>query len=118
MAGVNIWLTGSRMERLQLAFPKSRGKPWLGDWRVLRGTIYPKKNRLRWKGTHRIWAAENTLHQLRAMVSRGFVRPVLGQALPSGTGENVIINSTHLKAHRTVAGLLNGGARPGVIRRA
>ena len=41
------WLTDEQMARLQPFFPKSHGKPWVDDWRVLSGIVFVNRNGLR-----------------------------------------------------------------------
>ena len=43
------WLTDEQMARLLPYFPKSRGKLWVDDRRVLSGIIFVNRNGLRWR---------------------------------------------------------------------
>ncbi len=44
-----FWLTDEQMERLRQFFPKSHGKPLVGDRRVLSGIIFVNCNGRRWR---------------------------------------------------------------------
>ena len=41
-----FWLTDEQMARLAPFFPKSHGKPWVDDRRVLSGIIFINRNGL------------------------------------------------------------------------
>ena len=107
----HYWLTDSQMERLRPFFPKSRGKPRVDDRRVLSGIIYIKKNGLQWKDASSVYGSPETLYNPFVRWSRMgvFARVFVELAQPGTDGETVMIDSTHLKAHRTAASLSKGG---------
>jgi transposase len=43
-----LWLSEAQVERLMPFFPKSRGKPWVDDRRVLSGILFIQRNGLMW----------------------------------------------------------------------
>jgi len=111
----HFWLTGEQMERLRPFFPKSRGKPRVDDRRVLSGIIYIQKNGLQWKDAPSIYGPPKTLYNRFVRWSRmGVFARILAELARSGAhGETIMIDSTHLKAHRTAASLSKGGLARG-----
>ena len=109
--GGHFWLTDEQMERLRPFFPKSRGKPRVDDRRVLSGIIYVKKSGLQWKDTPSVYGPPKTLYNRFVRWSRMGVFSQIFAALAGEAGEpdRLIIDSTHLKAHRTAASLLKRG---------
>jgi transposase len=99
------------MERLRPFFPKSRGKPRVDDRRVLSGIIYIKKNGLQWKDAPAVYGPPKTLYNRFVRWSRMgvFARIFVELAQPGPDGDVIMIDSTHLKAHRTAASLSKGG---------
>ena len=104
-------LTDAQMDRLQPVFPKSRGKPRVDDRRVLSGIIYIKKNGLQWKDAPLVYGPPKTLYNRFVRWSRMgvFARIFLELAQPGEDDDVIMIDSTHLKAHRTAASLSKGG---------
>lgn len=43
------WLSDEQMDRLHPYFPKSYGKPCVGDRRVPTGIVFVNRNGLRWR---------------------------------------------------------------------
>ncbi|WP_407947353.1 IS5 family transposase [Phaeovulum veldkampii] len=107
----HFWLSDAQMERLRPFFPKSRGKPRVDDRRVLSGIIYVQKNGLQWKGVPAVYGPPKTLYNRFVRWSRMgvFARIFAELAQPGPDGETIMIDSTHLKAHRTAASLSKGG---------
>ncbi|WP_376780423.1 IS5 family transposase [Paracoccus jeotgali] len=106
-----FWLTDVQMERLRPFFPKSRGKPRVDDRRVLSGIIYVKKSGLQWKDAPSVYGPPKTLYNRFVRWSRMgvFARIFMELAQPGADGDVIMIDSTHLKAHRTAASLSKGG---------
>jgi transposase len=111
MMSGHSWLTEVELERLRPFFPKSRGKPRVDDRRVLSGKIYIKKNGLQWKDAPSVYGPPKTLYNRFVRWSRMgvFARIFSELAQPGSDGEVIMIDSTHLKAHRTAASLSKGG---------
>ena len=116
MISGHFWLTYEQMERLRPFFPKSRGKPRVDDRRVLSGIIYIKKNGLQWKDAPSLYGPPKTLYNRFIRWSRAGVFDGIFKELAamSAATDTVMIDATHLKAHRTAASLLKKGAFPGV----
>ena len=106
-----FWLTSEQVERLRPHFPKARGKPRVDDRRVLSGIIHVQRNGLRWQDAPAIYGPHKTLYNRFVRWSRlgVFARIFRSLAQPGRDGDTLMIDSTHLKAHRTAASLRKGG---------
>jgi transposase len=115
MMSGHFWLTDEQMERLRPFFPRSRGKQRVDDRRVLSGIIYVKKSGLQWKDAPSVYGPHKTLYNRFVRWSRMgvFARVFVELAQPGPDGETIMIDSTHLKAHRTAASLSKGGPGQG-----
>ena len=109
------WLTDEQMERLRPFFPKSHGKPRVDDRRVLSGIVFVNRNGLRWRDAPKDYGPHKTLYNRFARWSRlgVFARIFRDLARPDADGDTIMIDSTHLKAHRTAASLRKGGSAHG-----
>ena len=106
-----FWLTHEQVERLRPHFPKVRGKPRVDDRRVLSGILHVLRNGLRWRDAPVVYGSHKTLYNRFVRWSRMgvFARIFVELAQPGSDGEIIMIDSTHLKAHRTAASLSKGG---------
>ena len=100
-------LTDEQMARLRPFFPRSHGKPRVDDRRVLSGIIYIQRNGLRWTDAPAAYGPHKTLYNRFVRWSRRgvFARILAALAGEAGCPERVMIDATHLKAHRTAASL-------------
>ena len=110
----HLWLTDEQIDRLPPFFPKSRGKFRVDDRRVLSGIIYIKKNGLQWKDAPAVYGPPKTLYNRFVRWSRMgvFAGIVVELAQPGPDGDVVMVDSTHLQAHRTAASLSRKGDSP------
>jgi transposase len=110
-----FWLTDVQVERLRPHFLKARGKPRVDDRRVLGGILHVLRNGLRWQDAPAIYGPHKTLYNRFARWSRlgVFARIFRDLAKPGADGDTIMMDSTHLKAHRTAASLRKGGSRRG-----
>ena len=101
------WLTEAQMERLRPYFPKSRGRPRVDDLRVLSGIIFINRNGLRWCDAPSEYGPPKTLYNRWIRWSRMgvFARIMAGLAKEKADTRTVMIDATHLKAHRTASSL-------------
>ena len=109
-----FWLTDEQMARLQPYFPKSHGRQRVDDRRVLSGIIFVNRNGLRWRDAPKDYGPHKTLYNRFIRWSRLGVFNRIFAAL-AGEGprpERIMIDATHLKAHRTAASLLKKGMFP------
>ena len=106
-----FWLTSAQVERLRPFFPKARGKPRVDDRRVLSGILHVLRNGLRWQDAPAVYGPHKTLYNRFARWSRlgVFARIFRDLAQPGADGDTLMMDSTHLKAHRTAASLRKGG---------
>ena len=103
----HFWLSDAQMERLRPFLPKSRGNPRVDDRRVPSGIIYIQKSGLQWKDAPAVHGPPKTLYNRFVRWSRMgvFARIFVDLAQPGADGDGIMIDSTHLKAHRTAASL-------------
>ena len=108
------WLTDEQMARLEPFFPKSHGKPRVDDRRVLSGIIFVNRNGLRWRDAPAAYGPHKTLYNRFIRWSRMgvFDRIFANLAGEGPKPERIMIDATHLKAHRTAASLLKKGMFP------
>jgi transposase len=104
------------MRRLEPFFPASRGLRRVDDRRVISGIIYVIRQGLQWKDAPVGYDPHKTLYNRFVRWSRlgVFQRIFAALAAQSGVPERLMIDSTHLKAHRTAASL----AKKGLLRAA
>jgi len=95
-------------------FTPSRGVPRVDDRRVISGIIYVIKNGLRWCDAPREYGAHKTLYNRFIRWSRMgiFNRIFYALAAKGGVRDQLQIDATHLKAHRTASSLLKKGMYP------
>ena len=106
-----FWLSDEQVERLRPHFPKPRGKPRVDDRRVLSGILHILRNGLRWQDAPAVYGPHKTLYNRFARWSRlgVFARIFRDLARAGAEGDTLMMDSTHLKAHRTAASLGKGG---------
>jgi transposase len=111
-----VLLSRAQMARLAPHFPRSRGKPRVDDRRVVSGIIYVIRNGLMWKDAPRGYGPHKTLYNRFVRWSRMgvFKRIFTVLVAEAGIPEQLMIDATHLKAHRTAASLLKKGLFPAV----
>ena len=109
-----FWLTSKQLERIKPYFPLSHGIPRVDDLTVISGIIFVIKNGLRWRDAPKDYGPAKTLYNRFIRWSRMGVFNNIFAALAAeaGKAEGLIIDSTHLKAHRTAASLLKKGMFP------
>ena len=110
-----FWLTKAQLKRIEPFFPRTRGIPRVDDRRVVSGIVHVIRNGLRWRDAPAVYGPHKTLYNR-------FVRWVpqwvcSTESLPTlrpraARPTRVMIDSTHLKAHRTAASLLKRGIHP------
>jgi putative transposase len=108
-----FWLSAQQMRRITPFFPRSRGKPRVDDRRVLSGIVFVLRNGLRWRDAPGEYGPHKTLYNRFVRWSRAgiFERIFAELAAAPGPPERIMLDSTHLKAHRTAASLAKKGRR-------
>lgn len=112
----HFWLSEAQLERIKPYFPRSHGRPRVDDRRVISGIIHVIRNGLRWRDAPEVYGSHKTLYNRFVRWSQMGVFDRIFSGLAAGGGEPhiVMIDTTHLKAHRTAAYLLKKGLRPAV----
>ena len=106
-----LWLSAAQMRRIKPYFPLSHGVARVDDRRVVSGIIFVLKNGLRWRDAPKAYGPHKTIYNRFIRWSRlGVFNRILAElAGMAGTPDQVMIDATHLKAHRTAASLLKKG---------
>lgn len=115
-----FWLSKSQFNRIKPYFPLSHGVPRVDDLRVISGIIYVLKHGLQWKDAPREYGPHKTLYNRFVRWSRmGVFNRIFAELAGASTvPDRLMIDATHLKAHRTAASLLKKGMYPAVsVRR-
>jgi transposase len=110
-------LTRKRLSRIKPYFPLSQGIERVDDRRVISGIIYVIKNGLRWKDAPRAYGPHKTLYNRFVRWSRmGVFNRIFAElAGQRDVPDRLMIDATHLKAHRTAASLLKKGLFAAVL---
>ena len=111
-----FWLTDKQMRRIEPYFPLSHGIPRVDDKRVLSGIIFVIRNGLRWRDAPADYGPHKTIYNRFIRWSRlGVFNRIFAELSAKGPQpERLMIDATHLKAHRTAASLLKKGLFPDV----
>lgn len=113
----HFWLTDIQFERLKRLLPnKERGVKRVDDRRVISGIIHVIRNGLMWRDAPASYGPAKTLYNRFIRWSRAGIFNGIFAALAAASDahEVVMIDATHLKAHRTAASLLKKGLFPAV----
>ena len=111
-----LLLSEAQLRRIEPYFPLSHGVPRVDDRRVLSGIIFVIRNGLRWRDATGAYGPPKTLYNRFTRWSRLGVFNRIFEALArkGGKPDRLMIDATHLKAHRTAASLLKKGQFPAV----
>ncbi len=109
-------LSERQIRRIEPYFPLSHGVPRVDDRRVVSGIIFVIRNGLRWRDAPAEYGPHKTLYNRFIRWSRLGVFNRIFEALArkGGKPDRLMIDATHLKAHRTAASLLKKGLFPAV----
>src|ERR1700759_3085601 len=104
-------LSERQMARISPHFPRSHGRPRVDDRRGISGVIYVIRNGFRGEGAPPGYGPHKTLYNCFVPWSR---RGVFGRIFAELAGEGpspnwIMIDATHLKAHRTACSLRKKG---------
>ena len=108
------YLTEHQLNVIKPYFPLSHGVPRVDDLRVISGIIHVLKRGLQWRDAPSEYGPHKTLYNRFVRWSKMGVFDKIFTALVDAEGvpEQLQIDATHLKAHRTAASLLKGGMFP------
>ena len=109
-------LSDAQMRRIKPYFPLSHGVPRVDDRRVISGIIFVIRNGLRWRDAPREYGPHKTIYNrfVRWSLLGIFSKIFAELAAKGGKPSRLMIDATHLKAHRTAASLLKKGLFPDV----
>jgi putative transposase len=109
-------LSEAQMCRIKPFFPLSHGVPRVDDRLIVSAIIFVIKNGLRWRDAPRTYGPHKTIYNRFIRWSRlgVFNRIFVELAGHAGEPDRIMIDATHLKAHRTAASLLKRGLFPDV----
>ncbi len=104
-------LSVAQMRRIEPYFPLSHGVARVDDRRVISGIIFVIKNGLRWRDAPSGYGPHKTIYNRFVRWSRlGVFNKIFSElARKAGKSSRLMIDATHLKAHRTAASLLKKG---------
>ena len=107
----HFWLSTSQLERIKPHFPLSHGVPRVDDLRVVSGIIHVIRNGLRWRDAPEVYGPHKTLYNRFVRWSRmGVFDRIFSSLASSGEEPDIVmIDATHLKAHRTACSLAKKG---------
>ena len=111
-----ILLSEAQMRQIEPYFPLSHGVPRVDDRRVISGIVFVIRNGLRWRDAPRGYGpAQDDLQPVRRWSRLGVFNKIFAElARKAGKSDRLMIDATHLKAHRTAASLLKKGLFPDV----
>ena len=106
-----IWLSDAQMRKIEPNFPLSHGVPRVDDRRIISGIIFILRNGLRWRDAPKDYGPPKTIYNrfIRWSPLGVFNRIFAELAGKAGAPDQLMIDATHLKAHRTAASLLKKG---------
>ncbi len=107
-------LSERQMALITPHFPLAHGVPRVDDRRVVSGIIYVIRHGLQWKDAPPAYGPPKTLYNRFIRWSRMGVFDRIFAALTAAPGApgRLMLDATHLKAHRTAASLLQRGLFP------
>jgi putative transposase len=112
-----LWLLSeAQMRRIEPYFPMSHGIPRVDDRRIVSGIVFVIRNGLRWRDAPPAYGPHKTIYNRFIRWSRlGVFNRIFAElAAKGGKPDRLMIDATHLKAHRTAASLLKKGLYPDV----
>ena len=112
-----FWLSDAQWAVLEPLLPHLGGKPRVDDRRVLSGIIFINRNGLRWRDAPSAYGPPKTLYNRWVRWSRMgvFARILMALADEGQDTELLMIDATHLKAHRTASSLRGKKGGPNAL---
>jgi transposase len=104
------------MRRISPCFPLSHGVARVDDRRIVSAIVFVIKNGMRWRDAPKEYGPHKTIYNRFIRWSRlgVFNKIFAALAAKGGKPQRIMIDATHLKAHRTAASLLKKGLFPDV----
>ena len=112
-----FWLSEQQLSRIERYFPLAHGVPRVDDRRVVSGIIFVIRNGLRWRDAPSAYGPHKTLYNRFIRWSRlGVFDSIFSALVSQGSNpDTLMIDATHLKAHRTASSLLKKGMFPAAL---
>jgi transposase len=112
-----FYLKQEQLSLIKPYFPKSHGVPRVDDLRVISGIIHVLKRGLQWRDAPREYGPYKTLYNrfIRWSKMGVFDRIFTALVQAEGVPEQLQIDATYLKAHRTASSLLKKGMFPELL---
>ena len=106
-----FWLSEEQLARIEPFFPKPHGVPRVDDRKVISGIVFVIKNGLRWRDAPPAYGPHKTLYNRFIRWSKlGIFNNIFSHlTAQDGSPDTLMIDATHLKAHRTASSLLKKG---------
>src|SRR6202453_2147861 len=107
-------LSQAQMRRIEGYFPLSHGIARVDDRRIVSAIVFVIKNGLRWRDAAPDYGPHKTIYNRFVRWSRlGVFNKIFAElARKGGKPKRIMIDATHLKAHRTAASLLKRACSP------
>jgi len=111
-----LMLSKAQIRRIEPYFPLSHGVPRVDDRRILSGIVFVIRNGLRWRDAPAAYGPHKTIYNRFIRWSRmGVFNKIFAALAAASDADDVLmIDATHLKAHRTAASLLKKGLFPDI----
>ena len=111
-----LMLSRAQMRRIEPYFPLAHGVPRVDDRRILSGIVFVIRNGLRWRDAPAAYGPYKTIYNRFIRWSRmGVFNKIFAALAAASDADDVLmIDATHLKAHRTAASLLKKGLFPDI----
>lgn len=111
-----LLLSEAQMRRIEPYFPLSHGIARVDDRRVISGIVFVIRNGLRWRDAPPGYGPHKTIYNRFVRWSRlGVFNNIFAELARKGRKPSLLmIDATHLKAHRTAASPLKKGLLPAV----
>jgi len=106
-----FWIDQEHLKRIQHLFPKPRGVARVDDRKVLSGIIHVIRNGLRWRDAPPEYGPHKTLYnRFRRWSENGIFERIFSKLANPGVESSgiLMIDATHLKAHRKASSLKKG----------
>jgi transposase len=111
-----FYLSSEQIARIEPYFPLPHGVPGVDDRRIVSGSIHVIKHGMQWNDAPREYGPHKPLYNRFIRWSRpGVFNKIFAELVEQNDPTtHLMIDATHLKAHRTGASLLKKGLFPAV----
>jgi len=111
-----FYLSEEQIDRIRPYFPLSHGVPRVDDRRVISGIIHVLKRGLQWRDAPKEYGPHKTLYnRFKRWSEMGVFDRIFTELSSQDIPEQLQIDASHLKAHRTAASLAKKGMFPATL---